>query len=98
MTYTTNMTFVNSSNTFYDVVHNVNIQTNYLLTTGLILGVALFVYSKTIDRGVTSAFVAASFAATIISVLMWFIELTHWSVVTICVLMLLGSVIKRAFD
>lgn len=95
---TANMTFVDTSNNFYDAVMNLNIQTNNLLGIGLLVALFFFVFSKTIDRGTTSAFIVASFATSIVAVLMWFIQLTEWYVVTLCVLTLLASVLKRAFD
>jgi len=95
---TTNMTFVNTSNTFYYVMVGVNDSTNYLLTTGIIIAIWFFVYSRSIERGTTSAFIVASFATSIISGMFWFIELSHWGVVTFSILLLLASVIKKAFE
>src|SRR6056297_164996 len=98
MTYTTNTTFVNTSNNFYDALVGVNNASNNFLTTALIIGIWIFVYSRTVNRGTTSAFIASSFATSIIATMLWFIDLTSWLVVTFSVLLLLASVIKRAFE
>lgn len=95
---TANMTFVNTSNTFYDVVTNLNTQTNNFLGIGILFTVFLFIFSRTISRGTTEAFLISSFSISVLSILMWFIELVPWFVVTITILMLLGSVVKRAFE
>jgi hypothetical protein len=92
------MTFVDTSNTFYDMILKVNTASKGIVSYMLIIGLFLFVFTKTLDRGTTEAFIAASFAISIVAALMMFIELTTWPVVVMCVLLLLVSVIKKAFE
>ena len=93
-----NLTWMDTTNNLYDVTEAVNNTALGLPALIFLVGISIFVYSKTINDGVTKAMISASFTATIIGTLLWLASLLPWYILVICIVTLIGSVIKRFFE
>lgn len=97
--YTTDMSFLNSSNTLLDVVSGVNNASGNLI--GIALMILLFVgllaafLSKNYDFGQSLAI--TSFICTIISAILFFMDLLAWWLAVIFIVLLIIGIIVEAF-
>ncbi len=87
-----NMSFMDTSNNLFDITNNVNNLTNGLLSMAFIVGVFLFVFSKSLERGTSAAFMIASFTATVFGSLFMFAGLIEWWFLTVLGVLFLISV------
>ena len=93
-----NMTWTGEANTLLDVFTNINDLTAGILIMLVLAGIGFFVYSRTIERGTTTAFLSASFVMSIIGTLFLYASLLEWYILTICILLFLVSLIVRFFE
>ena len=93
-----NMTWTGEANTLLDVFTGINDLTAGVLIMLVVAGIGFFVYSRTINRGTTTAFLSSSFVMTIIGTLFLYAGLMEWYLLTIFILLFLVSLIVRFFE
>jgi len=93
-----NMTWTGTANNLYDVTAALNDNTANFLGTGILIGIFILVYSKTLERGTGSAMLAASFTSSIIGVLLWYAALVPFFILAICISLFLISIVIRFME
>lgn len=93
-----NMTWTGTANNLYDLTFALNGLTFNILGMGLVVGIFIFVYSKTLERGTGSAMMAGSFTSSIIGTLLWYAELVPFYFLIIVVNLFLISVVVRFME
>jgi hypothetical protein len=99
MNYTTDMGFLNSSNTLLDIVQGVNTASGNLI--GVALMILLFIgllaafLSKNYDFG--QSLIITGFICTVISALLFFMNLLAWWLAVIFIVILIIGILVEAF-
>lgn len=97
--YTTDMSFLNSSNTLLDVVVGVNDASGNFVAIALMIlifvGLLAAFLSKNYDFG--QSIVITSFICTVISALLFFMDLLAWWLAVLFIVILIIGIIVEAF-
>lgn len=93
-----NLSFMNTSNNLYDIAYNVNDLTSDLFGVAILTGIFILVFTKSLNRGTSTAFMIASFTSGIIGALFMFIGFVTWQIVSILFVLFLISVVVKFFQ
>ena len=93
-----NLTFLGTSNTLYDLAYNVNALTYNVFSIMLLGGIFFFVYSRSLERGNSTAFIISSFTTAILGALFMFLGFIQWYIMTIIIVLFLASIIVQFFE
>jgi hypothetical protein len=97
--YTTNMSYLNSSNTLIDIVTGTNNASGGIIGIGimvlLFIGLLSAFLSKNYDLG--QSMIATSFICSIVAGLLFFINLLAWWIAVIFIVLLIIGVVVEAF-
>jgi len=93
-----NISFIGTSNTLYDFAYNINALTYNIFSIMLLVGIFLFVFSKSLERGTSIAFIISSFTTLVVGSLFMFLGFIQWYVMTLIMVLFLGSVVISFFE
>jgi hypothetical protein len=99
MNYTTDMSFLNSSNALLDIVSGVNTASGNLVGAALMIllfiGLLAGFLSKNYDFG--QSLIISSFFCVIVSALLFFMDLLAWWIAVIFIVSLIIGIMVEAF-
>jgi Na+/melibiose symporter-like transporter len=99
MNYTTDMSFLNSSNTLLDIMSGVNTASGNLIGVGLMslvyIGLLVAFLSKNYDFG--QSMIITGFISCVVSGLLFFMNLLAWWVAVIFIVLLIVGVLVESF-
>lgn len=92
-----NITWMNTSNTFVDIVIGINNNLSGALGHYIIIITFIFTFALTIRNGTPEALLASGLSSSVIGVLLLLAGVMSWSWVIVPIVILLAGVMFKAF-